>query len=176
MVSSSNGSDKCRCTVVSLTRELEGAALEIPERPDLAPHGEEKEQVPEASGRAERGRSTDEWGPLDEFGLPVAWRREEREPVSDIEDAWRVFETWATARRFKPFPADLLPVALFLSEAPVSGAQLREVWEAIDQYHCRMYWHEGANPVLELQLGYGVRVSEDGVVTVEGSTSPPPDD
>ena len=87
-----------------------------------------------------------------------------------------MFETWATARRFKPFPADPLQVALFLAEPPVTGARLREVWEAIDQYHCRMYWHEGANPVLELQLGYGVRVSEDGVVTVEGSTSPPPDD
>jgi hypothetical protein len=124
----------------------------------------------------EAGQQLNEFGPLDEFGLPLAWRRRGPISVSDLQDAWRVFETWATARRFKPFPADPLPVALFLADPPVSGTRLRQVWEAIDLYHSRFYWHEGANPVIQLRLGYGVVVSNDGVATLEGSTSPPPDD
>lgn len=114
--------------------------------------------------------------PLDEFGLPVAWRRDEPGSVSAIQDDWRVFESWATRRGLRAFPAAPVTVALFIADLPVSGPQLRAVWEAIDLYHSAFYWNEGANPILELQLGFGVEVADDGEVSVSGATSPPPDD
>ena len=136
--------------------------------------------VPEAirASPAEGGEASndDVREPLDEFGLPVAGRRDEPGSVSTIEHDWRVFESWATSRGFRAFPAAPVTVALFIADLPVSGPRLRAVWEAIDLYHSAFYWNEGANPILELQLGFGVGVSDGGKVSVSGATSPPPDD
>ena len=113
---------------------------------------------------------------LDEYGLPMAWRHAEVPENNWDEKYWRVFEEWTSQRRLRSFPASPVTVALFLAQPPVSGRELAGVWAAIAARHNSVYWHEDALPIDQLHLGWGVSVSEEGVLQIEGPIQPRPSD
>jgi hypothetical protein len=106
-------------------------------------------------------------GELDEFGLPLAWVRARPLQIADVDSDWAIFERWANARGIRAFPASITSALLFLVDAPVSGPALHRAWEAIDVKHDQRYWHTDANPVMQLQIGWGLRVKEDGSVQLQ---------
>jgi hypothetical protein len=107
-------------------------------------------------------------GDADEFGLPRGWVRDEPLPISYRESDWRVFQDWADARGIRAFPASDIAVLLFLADRPVSGHALVACWQSIDAKHGAHYWHTDANPIVRLELAWGVRIEPDGRVIVDG--------
>lgn len=105
---------------------------------------------------------------LDEYGFPLAWRREpvRQRLLEDTAEHWALFADWCETRGLRAFPASVETVLRFLREAPVQGRRLYETWQAINARHEAHYWHTNANPVLLLEFGHGVLVETDGSVEI----------
>ena len=66
---------------------------------------------------------------LDEYGLPIEWRREEPEDDLSAEDEARLapFREWCDSRGLRAFPAAPRTVYLFVTEGGVTGEQLNGI-------------------------------------------------
>jgi hypothetical protein len=108
---------------------------------------------------------------VDEFGLPVEWRRPEPMYLADNTEGWSIFVKWADGHGETKFPASVSTLERFLRDPPVRGPTLYEVWQAIDLEHYAHYWHTDANPVMVLRMR-GTDVKEDGTVVFDAPWPP----
>ena len=117
---------------------------------------------------------------LDENGFPMDWRRDPATSpatLSHLEQTssdWAVFERWCADRSLKAFAASPETVLKFLTDPPVHGQRLADVYWAIDCRHDAYYWNEDANPCYYVERCYGVEVAPDGTVTISASVPDPP--
>lgn len=104
----------------------------------------------------------------DEYGLPSEWRRTPpwSTLLEDTAEDWAQFERWCESHGLRAFPASIQTVIRFLMERPVQGAQLYDVWSAIEGHHEAYYWHADANPAFKLRVYAGVEVKPDGTVVL----------
>ncbi len=109
---------------------------------------------------------------LDEYGLPKSWRRDlANDPfharlLESSNQHWRAFERWCGERSSRAFPAEAETVLNFLTDPSVSRRDLFDIYMAIDTRHDAYYWNEDANPCYLIHFGYGVRLSEEGSVSI----------
>ena len=109
---------------------------------------------------------------LDEYGLPLEWRRDAEDPVSqhyaslarETEAEWDLFELWCEREGLKSIPATAETVVRYLNL--LASEDRQSAWDAIDNKYESLYWHTGACPHCQLWIGYGLKIVGDGIITV----------
>ena len=109
---------------------------------------------------------------LDEYGIPVCWKRDpaedpyHRRMLDRSAEYWPIFELWCEDHSLKAFPAAEESLLRFLLNPPVDGPELYETWRAVSFRHDAFYWVEDVDPRYLLKHGHGVDVTREGVVTI----------